>query len=105
MKQYLRMVYCGSFFLALILSFATFCSAQVPTDQDCLGAIPICGPVYTTPSSTFGMGNYPNEDPPGTCLIPGEWNSLWFTFTVITSGNIAFKITPVNAFADYDWAM
>lgn len=79
--------------------------AQIPTDQDCLGAIPICGPVYSTPSSTFGAGNYLNEDGPGTCLVPGEWNSLWFVFTVITSGDLAFTIFPVTPNADYDWAL
>lgn len=88
-----------------LLLFSSQLKSQIPTDQDCLGAIPICGPVYTTPSSTFGAGNYLNEDGPGTCLVPGEWNSLWFVFTVITSGNIAFTIFPVSPFADYDWAL
>ena len=79
--------------------------AQIPTQQDCLGAIPICGPVYQTASSTFGQGNYPNEDPPSTCLVPGEYNSQWFIFTVITSGDLAFTTFPVSPSADYDWAL
>jgi gliding motility-associated-like protein len=77
----------------------------VPTEQDCLGAIPICGPIYETPSSTFGQGNYQNEDPPSTCLVPGEYNSQWFIFTVITSGDLAFTTYPVSPSADYDWAL
>lgn len=79
--------------------------AQIPTFQDCLGAIPVCNQVYNTPSSTFGTGNYPNEQGPGTCLIPGEFNSSWYTFNISSSGTFAFTITPVNAGADYDWAM
>lgn len=79
--------------------------SQIPTNQDCLGAIPICSSVYVTSSATFGTGNYPGEHPPTTCLIPGEYNSLWFIFTVITSGNLAFEIVPVSPFADYDWAL
>src|ERR1043165_3661211 len=96
------------YFSALLLCSLLFSSqlkSQIPTDQDCLGAIPICGPQYSTPSSTFGSGNYPNEDGPGTCLVPGEFNSLWFVFTVITSGNLAFTIVPSSPFADYDWCL
>src|SRR5262245_33403232 len=89
-------------FVALGISLV---HAQIPTEQDCLGAIPICGPIYTTASSTFGSGNYPNEDPPSTCLVPGEFNSLWFIFTVISSGDLAFTTYPVNSGADYDWAL
>lgn len=91
--------------LVCLLFFSTQLKSQIPTDQDCLGAIPICGPLYSTPSSTFGTGNYPNEDGPGTCLVPGEYNSLWFVFTVITSGNLAFTIIPISPFADYDWCL
>ncbi|MDW8393596.1 MAG: gliding motility-associated C-terminal domain-containing protein [Chitinophagales bacterium] len=90
----------------ILLSVAAGLSyAQTPTNQDCLGAIPICSPVYVTTSATFGTGNYPAEHPPSTCLIPGEYNSLWFIFTVISSGNLAFEIVPVSPFADYDWAL
>src|SRR4026208_274334 len=106
MKQPLRRfkIWFAVPWLGLMLFYSQL-KSQVPTEQDCLGAIPICGPVYTTPSSTFAAGNYLNEDGPGTCLVPGEWNSLWFVFTVITSGDIAFTIIPVSPFADYDWAL
>ena len=79
--------------------------AQIPTFQDCLGAIPVCNQVYQTPSSTFGTGNYPNEQGPGTCLIPGEYNSSWYTFNISSSGTFAFSIVPASPGADYDWAM
>ncbi|MBK9730251.1 MAG: gliding motility-associated C-terminal domain-containing protein [Chitinophagaceae bacterium] len=79
--------------------------SQVPTFQDCLGATPVCNQVYQTPSSTFGTGNYPNEQGPGSCLIPGEYNSSWYTFNITTSGTFAFTIIPGSPSADYDWAM
>lgn len=79
--------------------------SQIPTNQDCLGAIPICNQTYTTPSSTFGTGNYPNEQGPGTCLVPGEYNSMWYTFNISSSGVFAFTINPVAPGADYDWAV
>lgn len=79
--------------------------AQIPTFQDCLAATPVCNQVYNTPSSTFGTGNYPNESGPGTCLVPGEFNSSWYTFNISTSGVFAFEIVPTIPSADYDWAM
>jgi len=100
-----KLIYRFAALWCCVFLFNTSLKSQVPTDQDCLGAIPICGPVYTTASSTFGQGNYPNEDPPFTCLVPGEYNSLWFIFTVINSGNLAFTIYPISPFADYDWAL
>ena len=102
MKQCLLKISIAVFLFAAGISSSY---AQVPTEQDCLGAIPICGPIYTTASSTFGSGNYPNEDPPSTCLVPGELNSQWFIFTVISSGDLAFTTYPVNFGADYDWAL
>jgi len=92
-------------FTFLLTSFAVISLAQIPTEQDCLGAIAICGPTWSTSSSTIGTGNYPNENNPNTCLVPGEYNSTWFVFTVITSGDLAFAITPVDPTADYDWSL
>nr|MBA2422311.1 SprB repeat-containing protein [Chitinophagales bacterium] len=79
--------------------------AQIPTGQDCLGAAPVCQPTYTTASSTPGTGNYPNEQGPGTCLDPGEYNSSWFTFNISIAGTFAFTITPTIPNTDYDWAL
>ena len=106
--QHLYIVLRLSLFAASIICLSLIVAtsyAQVPTDQDCLGAIPVCSSIYTTPSSTFGSGNYPNEDGPLTCLVPGEQNSLWFIFTVIQSGDLAFTTNPVTFGADYDWAL
>jgi len=78
--------------------------SQVPTEQDCLGAILLCDPIYTTSNPAFGQGNYPNETGPGTCQIQGELNSLWLKFSVVSSGDLAFTIYPVSNM-DYDWAL
>ncbi|MCF8388889.1 MAG: hypothetical protein K9G58_02570 [Bacteroidales bacterium] len=65
--------------------------AQQPTDQDCLGAIPVCDSTYYQPNSYVGTGNYPNEIPtgggcPGNCLSQGEKNCVWYIITVQTDG-------------------
>lgn len=97
-----------------LTSLFTFCalfavsalSAQVPNNQDCLAAIPICQNVYSTTNSYVGEGNYPNEINNGSsCLGSGELNDVWYTFTVQQSGNLNFLITPNNSADDYDWAV
>ena len=89
-------------FLLLLISAKTF--AQIPTQQDCLGALPICQNVYTWASGFSGSGNYPNEIAPGDCNF-SEVNSLWMTFTVQQSGLLEFTITPNPITEDYDWAL
>ncbi len=77
-----------------------------PTVQDCPAAIPICQNVYNEPVSYTGTGNIPNEiDPTVSCLAAGERSDVWYTFTVQTSGNLDFTITPNNFLEDYDWAV
>ncbi len=104
-------------YLLIALLFVIITSfAQVPTEQDCMGAIPLCFSTYSTASSYSGTGNYPGEinvygtpysdnNCPGNCLLAGELNDVWYTFTVQTSGNVAFTISPVNTSDDYDWAV
>lgn len=82
----------------------------MPTDQDCLGAIPVCQDTYSQQNSYAGTGNYPNEIPtgggcPNNCMLSGELNCVWYIFTVQTSGNLAFVITPNNYADDYDWVV
>jgi len=79
--------------------------AQVPTKQDCLGAMPICQNVYSVPTTSTGSGNYQNEIQAGggTCLAPPGQNEVWYVFTVQASGNLSFLITPNVSTADYDW--
>lgn len=99
-------------YLVFLLLFNIFLNlnAQVPTVQDCMGAIPVCQNVYQQQNSFSGTGNYPNEIPafggcPGNCLIAGEKNDVWYIFTVQQSGNLSFLITPNNSSDDYDWAV
>ncbi len=87
-----------------------------PSEQDCLGAIPLCFDTYNTTTSYSGTGHYPNEIPeyggamsddncPDNCLLGGEVNDVWYTFTVQTSGTVSFVISPNDPSDDYDWAV
>lgn len=106
MRKRLRNSFRTLYALFIPLALCSLVSkAQTPTEQDCLGAIPICDFIWSTGSSTLGSGNYLNEIGPGTCLTAGELNSTWFVFTVIESGDLAFTITPVDLSADYDWGL
>jgi hypothetical protein len=44
--------------LSICLFPFTAIKSQIPTNQDCLGAIPICEPIYTTTDAYLGVGNY-----------------------------------------------
>lgn len=104
-----------TFFFTLVL-FTVHPSrihAQVPTVQDCMGAIPVCQDIYVEVNSYSGEGHYPNEiyedlpcnqACPGSCLA-GETNSVWYIWTVQSSGLLRLTIDPVNGADDYDWAV
>tara|TARA_B100000683_G_scaffold96927_1_gene95759 strand:+ start:4618 stop:6261 length:1644 start_codon:yes stop_codon:yes gene_type:complete len=78
----------------------------LPTEQDCLGAIPVCQNLYVQNMSFSGEGNFPNEINSSTsCLTTGEKNDVWYIFTIQQSGNLCFSITPNNVTEDYDWAV
>jgi len=94
--------------LTIIVSFELI--SQVPNNQDCLGAIPVCQDTYYQQNSYVGTGNYPNEIPhyggcPGNCLLTGERNDVWYIFTVQSGGLLGFNVTPNNNSDDYDWAV
>lgn len=77
-----------------------------PTNQDCLGAIPVCQSQYVQNNSFTGEGNIPDEiDNTNSCLGSGELNDVWYTFTVQQSGLLNFSITPNQLTDDYDWAV
>ncbi|MEI7726844.1 MAG: T9SS type A sorting domain-containing protein [Bacteroidota bacterium] len=79
-----------------------------PTVQDCLGAIPVCQPVYTTLASYTGHGNvYPEIRNNGLCplCMDGEKNDVFYVITVQTDGILRFTLTPNNASNDYDWSL
>ncbi|MEM7654658.1 MAG: PKD domain-containing protein [Bacteroidota bacterium] len=96
--------------LFLSLTFLPFTlQAQLPPlqpEQDCVNAIPVCQNTYFQPNSYQGEGANPNEINPGpSCLNSGERNDVWYIFTVQTTGQLGFSITPVNLANDYDWAV
>ncbi len=97
-------------FLVFLIIVPGYLYSQVPTVQDCWGAIPVCQNVYSQANSYSGEGNYPNEIPttggcPGNCLLSGEKNDVWYVFTVQQSGNLSFTITPNSTDDDYDWVV
>ncbi len=84
----------------------TSCLPPAPTVQDCDGAIPVCQNIYSESSAYSGTGNYPGEINSGpSCLGSGEKNDVWYTFSVINSGNLCFTIEPNDSYDDYDWAV
>ncbi len=89
-----------------------------PTEQDCLGAIQLCTEYYEDTVSHSGSGNYydifnfneqdsmavaTNNCP--NCLVTGERNCQWFTFSVQQGGYLRFTIDPFSDNDDYDWAL
>ncbi len=97
--------------IILLLNLTIFDNiySQTPTTQDCLGAIPVCDYIYIEEFTATGNGNY-NEIPPAGSNCPnhcmaGEWNSRWYIWTVIESGDLRFEITPQVQTDDYDWAV
>lgn len=101
------------FHFAFFVFHFSYSYAQVPTVQDCLGAIPICQEIYVELDFYSGNGNYDNEiyehlpcdnACPGSCLA-GEVNSVWYVFTVQAAGKLRLTIDPVTSTDDYDWAV
>jgi hypothetical protein len=96
-----------------------------PTQQDCLGALPLCDNVNTHAFAALGEGNYydlhdfrlmdefgvpQGSDWPDAynncpnCMLDGELNSMWYTFSAQTEGLLMFTIThPSNEI--YDWSL
>lgn len=73
-------------------------------EQQCNSAIPVCQNIYSTTTSYSGNGSS-QEIPGNTCLGSNELNSVWYTFTSSSAGNIAFNITPNVLGQDYDFAL
>jgi hypothetical protein len=98
--------------LFLMVMFPLWSSGQdrklPPTVQDCLGAIPVCQPVYSTLISYVGHGNvYPEIHNDGVCplCMDGEKNDVFYIITVQTDGLLRFTLTPNNPNNDYDWSV
>jgi hypothetical protein len=101
----------GCLVLLLMLSFFSGQAQKysgTPTEQDCLGAIPVCQPIYTTTTSYTGHGNvYPEIHTGSACpmCMDGEKNDVFYVITVQTGGLLRFKLTPNNVQNDYDWVL
>lgn len=96
------------FLVLLILAvFLRQLQAQTPTNQDCLGAIPICEQSYDEPDpyAYAGEGNYLNEINDYAECLTTESNGLWYIFTAQTSGLLRFSIVPHDSLDDYDWVV
>lgn len=86
----------------LLLFFILVTSQLFYSQSDCISAIPVCGnsDLFYTPD---GHGNIPEEL--GGCLATDERYTVWYTFTIATSGTLTFTIDP-NVFADdYDFGV
>lgn len=71
-------------------------------EQDCEGAIAVCDMSYTQGVSYDGYWDTQELPLYFTCLRGGETNSVWYTFTPQSAGDLAFTITTLK---DYDWAL
>ncbi len=79
--------------------------------QDCGAAFPVCNSSISVGDPGFiGSGNtcdYPGNSggcSTGSCIVVGERNSVWYTFSALSAGTLNFTITP-NSPVDYDWAL
>ncbi len=82
--------------------------AQIPTTQDCRGAIAVCDYIYIEETTASGTGNYYEIPTTQTCpnhCMDGEKNSRWYIWTVVESGNLRFEIIPQVQTDDYDWSV
>ena len=71
--------------------------------QDCVTAQTLCSVSSVSVANGVGGVGTIAENP--TCFgAPGERSSNWYTFTVATSGILAFAITPTSTI-DYDFAV
>ncbi len=80
-------------------------TVQSSPEQDCNSAIPVCQNVYTTSTSYSGVGANDEIPSNSSCLGSNERNSVWYTFSTSSAGNLAFMITPNSSSDDYDFAL
>ncbi len=86
----------------LLLLFILFTSQLFFSQSDCITAIPVCGNSDLSYTS-LGHGNV--EEDLGGCLYSDENHSVWYSFTIATSGTLTFTINP-NVYADdYDFGV
>lgn len=82
------------------------CSFAVSAQQDCFSALPVCSSSYPRQSGATGSGVYEDLYNLVTLTCFGnfdESNSVWYIFTVSTSGVLQFDLTPISNNDDYDF--
>jgi gliding motility-associated-like protein len=89
------------FILFILSSIRLF--SQETSIGDCVGAIPLCGDLYSEEQSSFTLGN--EFEYTGVCNQFVEQNSVWYTFTVQQDGDLSFILTPNTPADDYDWGL
>lgn len=73
-------------------------------EQDCPFALPVCQTIYQQTQTYLGGGLIKDLPDNESCLNNEENNSVWYIFTVNTSGNLEMTITPLQN-DDYDFAI
>ncbi|WP_294200562.1 T9SS type B sorting domain-containing protein [Chryseobacterium sp. sg2396] len=89
-------------YLILLLVLSQIFFAQ----SDCVSAIPVCGnsDISYFPTGPGIIDDQVNAN--GSCLSANEHYSVWYQFTVATSGTLTFTISPSAPYnADYDFAV
>ncbi len=77
------------------------------SQSDCVSSIPVCGnsDLSYTPTGSGNTQELPVPAGENLCLKGGEHFSVWYSFTIATSGTLTFTINP-NVFTDdYDFAV
>ncbi|MNU12367.1 hypothetical protein D3C71_03910 [compost metagenome] len=88
----------------LLLFFILIISQLYYSQSDCVSALPVCGN-SDIPYTPDGPGLIPEGLSTNGCLASNERFSVWYTFTIATSGTLAFTIAPNLAATDYDFAV
>jgi gliding motility-associated-like protein len=75
-------------------------------EQDACNALVVCGNSFYTPYSYTGTGRILDlASTPCAANYQGEFNSVWLRLNINTAGKLIFKIIPVDAANDYDFAV
>lgn len=94
----------SSIFLFVLCLLSSKVFSQVPTEQDCEGAVIVCANTFTVSSlPTNGLGNFHPEIGGATCQDNGfNKASYWMKVLIRSSGNLCFTVTPVSSNEDYN---
>lgn len=86
----------------ILLFFILIASQLFYSQSDCVSAIPVCGNSGFSYTPT-GPGNV--DEDLGGCLSSDENFSVWYSFTIATSGTLTFTIDPAVFADDYDFGV